>query len=152
MPRHSASFLLGLLKRAYPLVPFRCPSGMNGHLEGEKPSGFLGTKTNHCSSPLNWDDPPSSQPWFTFWSFVSVLWFLAFARIHWKRQSLGNGREVGLLFAMFMHSLKKMFFFLCEAIGLSRRAFEGEIFGIFARRKKTAGVNWVNWHRVTWFC
>ena len=82
-----------------------------GHLEGEKPAGFLGTKTNHCSSPLNWDDPPSSQPWFTFWSFVSVLWFLAFARIHWKRQSLGNGREVRLLFALFMHSLKKMFFF-----------------------------------------
>ena len=67
MPRHSASFLLGSLKRAYPLVPFRCPSGMNGHLEGEKtPRVPGGTKTNHCYSPLNWDDPPSSQPWFTF--------------------------------------------------------------------------------------
>lgn len=90
---------------------------MNGHLEGEKPPGFLGTKTNHCSSPLNWDDPPSSQPWFTFWSFASVLWFRAFARIHWKRQSLGNGREVGLLFAMFFSQLEEDVFFYVRQLG-----------------------------------
>lgn len=85
-----------------------------------------------------------------FWSFVSVLWFLAFARIHWKRQSLGNGREVRLLFAMFFSQLEEdVFFFLCEAIGLSRRAFEGEKLEFLRDEKKPAGVNWVNWHRVT---